>query len=469
MKINSKILKIFLVVLLLICLSCNININAATTSLESEVVSDLCNASNFNLSDYPAVSIDKAIKDDNFKTLQLIQIAESDNKELFLYVYQPLNNDLLFIASSISMSIGYSKDGQDLNPSNYDLVLISHGGVFCKYKVLNYEVSDEEYRYYNIISIRRQYDYSFDEQIPGTELVGNEKAVECGEQWCCYYSDGVIKYEMNTFETLEIKVKYTGNFQFDSGYKIKNLLGSYDFGLSWFICFDLVDYVADKIIDADMTYQIRDATRSVGLGLNGNWNYGEWSDDIKITLTENDTASYDGGGLFSKKYTWNRIMTSNNFLENAEDQKITISDEVKTYISNSQWVFAFTETEMDFISGTTASTTYSKDIGDVTILRIKFMQDGTTYNLGVVSDKVNPDDKSDGIGGTKLDDLINDEDLWTKIKELFKKIILILAIILLVVLAYAFAPVLKILLQAIVYILNLPIKLIKWILKKDKK
>lgn len=462
MKFNSKILKILLVVLIFFSLS-TININAST-NIESNVISDLCNDPNFNIDDYPSISIESAKENPNIKTLQLIQIAESDNKELFLYVYQPINNDLLFISSSISMSIGYSKDGQDLNPSNYELELISYKDTFCKYKVLNYTVSDNEKRYYNIICIRRYFDYSFDKQIPGTELVGNEKVVDVGQQWYCYNTNDGIKYEMNTFETLEIKVKYTGNLQFDSGYKFGNVLGKFDYGLSWFICFDLIDYIALKIYDADLTYKIRDATRSVGLGLDGNWKYGDWSDDIKLTLSENDTASYNGEGLFSKNYTWNRIMTSKDFLENAENQKMIISDEAKENILNSQWVFAFAETEMNFISGTSSSTTYSKDISKIAILRINFFNiDKKTYNLGVVSDRVNPDNISDGYGGNKdLDDLLGES------KDLFKKIIQILAIIVLIVVLYLFTPIIKVLFQGIIYILSLPFKLIKWIFKKDK-
>lgn len=467
MKFNSKILKVLIVVLLFVCFTSDINVNATTTFTESEVVSDMYNDTNFNINNYPAVSIDKAKKDEDFQSLQLIQLVESDNKELLLYVYQPLNNDLLFVASSISMSIGYSKDGQDLNPSNYDLELISHGGVFCKYKVVDYAVSDDEYRYYNIVCIRRQFDYSFDEKISGTELVGNEKAVNCGQQWLCYYSDGEIKYEMNTFETLEIKVKYTGNFEFTDGIKFKNFLGSYSSGQSWFICFDLVDYIADKIIDADMTYKIRTATESWLPIIGTEWIYGDFSDDILLTLTDKDTASYDGGGLFSKKYTWNRIMTSSDFIKNAENQKITISDEVKGNISNSQWVFAFAETEVSKTVNGTGYMYNRSDISDVTILRIKYMQDGTTYNLGVVSDKVNPDNISDGNGGTKIDDLI-DDDLFGKIKELFKKIFLILAVVLLIVVVFTFTPVIKVLLQGVIFILSLPIKLIKWIFKKEK-
>lgn len=469
MKFNSKILKVLIVVLLFICFTSDININAATTFTESEVISDLYNDTNFNINNYPSVSTDKAKKDEEFQSLQLIQLVESDNKELLLYVYQPLNNDLLFIASSISMSIGYSKDGQDLHPSNYDLELISHGGVFCKYKVLNYEVSDDEYRYYNIVCIRRQFDYTFDEKISGTELVGNEKAIECGQQWLCYYVDSEIKYEMNTFETLEIKVMYTGNFEFSDGIKFKNFLGTFSSGQSWFICFNLVDYIADRIIDADMTYQIRSATESWLPIYGTEWIYGKWSDDIPLTLSETDTVSYDGGGLFSKKYTWNRIMKSSDFIKNAEDQKITLTDEAREGISSSQWVFAFAETEVTKSTNESGYMYNRSDIADVTILRIQFMQDGTTYNLGVVSDKVNPDNISDGYGGTKLDDLINDDELWTKIKELFKKIFLIIAVVLLIVLVFTFTPVIKILLEGIVLIVSLPIKLIKWIFKKDEK
>lgn len=438
---------------LILCLICTLICSNTTTALAStyssdytDVFDDLSESKDFDIRNYPSLSVDEVKYSDTQATLEVIQIAESSSKELYLYVYQPLNKDLFFTATSISMSCEYSSNGQNLHPIIYDLELVSSYDVFCKYVVKDFVISDEAYRYYNIVCIYRNFDYTFDEKISGTEDDGNEKAIDVGQQWCCYYLNDNLVYEMNTFDTLEIEVKYTGNFEFSSGIKWGNLLGAYQFGKSWFICFDLVDYIATHIYDADLSYKIRSADRAIGLGLSGEWDYGEFSDPIYVTLTDKDEASYDGGGWLSKEYKWNRIMSSADFIENAENQDITISDDVKKDIENSQWVFSFLETEMSMFSGYGTTVYYDYDVAKVTILRIHFLNfDNKIYNLGVVSDRVNPDNKSDGYGGI-------DTDFF---EDWFKKIGMLIGIVVLLILLSFCGPIISLILQILISIIKI--------------
>lgn len=463
--------KIKILVSFILCLICIFICSNTTTALAStyssdytDVFVDLSESKDFDIRNYPSLSVDEVKNSDTQATLEIIQIAESSSKELYLYVYQPLNKDLFFTATSISMSCEYSSNGENLHPINYDLELVSSYDVFCKYVVKDFVVSDEAYRYYNIVCIRRNFDYTFDEKISGTEDDGNEKAIGVGQQWCCYYLNNNLVYEMGTFDTLEIEVKYTGNFEFSNGIKWGNLAGLYGYGKSFFICFDLVDYIATHIYDADLSYKVRDANRSIGLGLDGEWKYGEWSDDIYVTLTDEDEASYDGGGWLAKEYKWNRIMSSADFLQNAEEQEINVSDEAINGINNSQWVFAFCETEISMITGSGYVHYYDKDIADVTILRIHFLNiDNKIYDLGVVSDRVNPDNKSDGYGGI-------DTDFF---EDWFQKIGMLIGIIVLLVILNFCAPIIttifSMLFKGIWIIISLPFKILSKIFNTKRK
>ena len=66
------------------------------------VMEDLYEDKTFNKDDYPSV--------DNDYALYVMQIGESDKKELFIYVYQPSHYAIDLIGSSISISYGFSKD-----------------------------------------------------------------------------------------------------------------------------------------------------------------------------------------------------------------------------------------------------------------------------------------------------------------------------------------------------------------------
>ena len=89
----------------------------------SSVLDDLHKDENFNEDDYPLIETDYS--------LQVIQIAESINNELFIYVYQPSGENLNLMATSINIS---TTPG-DLKFINYKLKFLNNSDVFYKYLV----------------------------------------------------------------------------------------------------------------------------------------------------------------------------------------------------------------------------------------------------------------------------------------------------------------------------------------------
>ncbi len=90
----------------------------------SNVLDDLKKDSSFNPSNYPAKS--------NDYSLQIIQLAESVDKELFVYVYQPSGKTKNFKASSINISTTIN---DSISYLNYKLELLNSNGVFYKYNL----------------------------------------------------------------------------------------------------------------------------------------------------------------------------------------------------------------------------------------------------------------------------------------------------------------------------------------------
>ena len=98
--------------------------------------------------------------------------------------------------------------------------------------------------------------------------------------------------------------------------------------------------------------------------------------------------------------------------------------------------------------GTTGSTTANSTlVGDVTILRLKFVTDGITYNLGVIDNKQtggrDPSNKPGGIGGIGC--------VSADGKKLLYAILGLIALIIL-------APLLPMVVNGIVFAISLPFK-----------
>ena len=121
---KTRLVSIFLAFVLGICA---VITTAAQTPLVaraesitySGVMEDLKKDTSFNPGNYP-------IKADDY-SLQIIQLAESVNKELFVYVYQPSGKAKDFKASSINISTTIN---DSISYLNYKLDLLNSNGVF---------------------------------------------------------------------------------------------------------------------------------------------------------------------------------------------------------------------------------------------------------------------------------------------------------------------------------------------------
>lgn len=476
---NKRIITILLVIISLISGMLVPLTASATVVMYSDVLNDLQSDSSFDVSKYPLMTYDyfSELNSDEDETndaeyLSVIHIAESEDGELFIYTYQPLNNVSDITASSINiatvesaiLNMDLTKNTTDFK--KYTLKCVSSSGPFKKYLVEDFSVSNEFYRYYCISEIERPFDTLLDEKI-SNETITDFKAHTVGQAWCCYYQNNELKYEMVTLDVVEITPTHTGEAYYADGITWGSIVGVESSCVSHYIAFNIENYKVDKIIDASLTYKYRNyrMVHTINTGLSTSVSdlifgidpehtsvtYPNGTDytTVNLDIYDTDTVKHEGEGLFAKKYSWNRIMTGEKFVSNNEAQGGQMDETVKETVKNSEFVFAFTETKIeqsqststsgDGISSTTTTTTVvdSTEIAQVDILRLKFVSNGVTYNLGVVGDTTSSDGKADSIADGLEIDLSNLEVSFEKTMAIA------LLILLLIVLTNVIFPILK--------------------------
>ncbi len=426
-----------------------------TNTVYSDVLDDLSIDSTFNPSDYPTVTDKEA---EGYASVEVIQIAEGTNKELFIYTYEPSKSVIsleLFEVSLYDQFVTHQEEYNDektFTPRLYSLECVSTSGVFSKYLVKDYVVSDLPYRYYNIIEVYRHFHEDIDTGIEG--VIINGKAIKVSQQWCAYWLNNVLYYQKKDFETVEITPVFNGDFKLTGGYTIGNLAGHYNSAQVWFLCFNVDNYDVDLIYDADIVFDHRDYTRVDGLIGGAQITYSNEVDDEHLYLSKEYADTYQGEGLFGREYHWNNISTSFEFCENWKDQ-VTFSSGLEDTIKKSQFVFIYAEYELrnDYYSGYTY--TYGTEVTDVSILRLHFCADGKTYNLGAVMDKTSADNISDGAGSPDFESL----------KDIFRIILLIFLVIALCLfgswLFPAVSSVFKAVVNGIAFVITLPLRLFR--------
>lgn len=420
-------------------------VKAENTSY-SEVLEDLQKDSSFDESYYPVNSTDYS--------LQLIQVAESSDKELFLYVYQPSEKTKDFKASSINISTTIN---DNISYYNYKLDFINSSDVFYKYKVNNFEVKSDNVRYYAISSIYRPFDETIDTQASGNNVV-TEKDYPVNKQYCFGEINGKPYVNCVDIETIVVTDKFVGFVRYNDGFKL--YIGACD---SHFVAFN-TDKPIDKLLEADVYYTMQDYSWSYVPFVGEKETFGDKSDNYAY-LKYTDKVEHSGGGLFAGTYTWDRIQTVDDFIatENREqiyhgailDVEISskLTDEALTELKGKKWVLRFAETSYSFNSSTTgSSTSFSTIVGDVTILRLKFETDGITYNLGVI------DNKQTGSNTPSNETNIS----FSFNKKRGKKIYYILILILCIILLW---PVLPYIVKGIIWLIKAPFKFIAWLVK----
>ena len=206
------------------------------------------------------------------------------------------------------------------------------------------------------------------------------------------------------------------------------------------------------MLEADVSFVSRSASRLSGLGLSGTINYGE-SVLEKKTLTAEQKGGSTADGFLAKKYEWERIQSVSDFIA-TEDLK----DETKKNLENTKWVLRFVETEVRMSSGLGSTSEYWTDISQVTILRLKFITNGKVYNLGTVSDKITGDDKPGNNNVAEFAGLFEWLSRVTGVAKWVWTLILVLVVLAIVL------PVLSLIFPAVGEVLKLIIKGIGWFL-----
>ena len=412
----------------------------------SGVIEDLSKDASFKAENYPSATKDYS--------LQIIQLAESADKELFVYVYQPSEDKVK--ASSINISTTINGD---ISFFNYSLELLNFEGTLFKYKVMNFEVKKDPVRYYAISLIYRPFDADIGDKKSGNNTI-NEVNYAVNRQYCFGEINGKPYVSCVDIETIVITDKFVGFVRYKDGFKL--YVGACD---SHFVAFN-TDKPIDKLLEADVYYTSQSYSWMFALGVGQNETFGDKKDNYAY-LKYTDKVEHTGDGFFAGTYKWDRIQTVDDFIngENREniyhgavlDVKVSskLTNEALNELKGKKWVLRFVETSYTLSGGANGSTsTKSTLIGNVTILRLKFETDGITYNLGVIDNKQT--------GSTEPS---NSTDIKVEPNATGKGIIYLILFVLLLVLL---APLLPYILNAVIFIVSLPIKLVSEIVKLIK-
>ena len=461
---NKKRITAFLLALLLV-IEVMFSLSPLRASAEgriehSDVLEDLQKDPEFNPEDYPA--------DPNDYSLKVIQVAESENGKLLVYVYNPSRETKNLEASYINMS----RDPlTEKNPRYklYGLTLLDSNGVFDKYIVNSLSVLSDVNRYYNIAAIYRSFNSSLGDTNPESVDSTQCKGYSVGCIWGAYTKDGDVVYEARKVDVVDIDILVSGSTRYFNGFKF--YLSSCD---SFYVAFDIGNYNVDHIFDADITFKVENFVVQPS-------EYNLFpepqllsSETITKTITDLETASNAGGGLFGKKYTWKRISDVDTFIDEVEnDGNESFDEKEKEDLLKAKYVFRFLETDYSVIPNGTYNTTYYSTVSSFGILRLHFSTPERTYNLGCVSNLVGADSipEIDVSGGDNVQNTL--EELFAKFKELRDQILTILTLVLCaILLIFLVNPVIKIIkfvFSVIIFVLELFVSILTFPFRSSKK
>ena len=401
--------------------------SARAESTYSDVLADLQMDENFDTALYPEIEDDYS--------LHVIQIAESTDDELLVYVYQPSGTSKDLRASSINIAISTE------NPTwvNYDLTFLNSNGVFYKYLVNDFTLSTDTTRYYSITSIFRPFDNDLDSELVddnGTTI--DEVAYEVARLYTVRELEGQVFYYCNFEQVVTITDKRVGYIRYSNNSNVwKRACDSH------YVAFS-TDYNIEKLLSVDIEYVTYTYTFERGVGDLPSFDDYTYGPDVTHpeTLHYDDEVTVSNGAYFAKTYTWNRIETTAEFIENEGE---VLSESKIEDLQDKQWVLRFYES--DYRRDETALLGVYEEgtrVREVTILRLEFELDGITYNLGVVDNKSTGPTTPDGehVDAPVLPEWLQAivdwfNSIWNSIKGLFGDvlgaILLVIGAILLIV------------------------------------
>lgn len=427
----------------------------------SDVLSDLQKDETFDIRQYPVSPKDYSLK--------VIQIAESTDKELFVYVYQPSANYKNYVASYIKLALEpYLDIEADVDFNFYSLTFCNKYSTLYKYKVNDLKVKSDSIRYYSITSIYRPFDESVDNQASYDNKVTNVDFDVC-KKYTFEDKDGKTVITCKDLETITITDKFVGFVRYESGWK-----GIYDESCdNHFVAFN-TDRPIDDLYEAEVFFKRQNYLSTIIL--DEEESFGNIIDDEVVVSYQDKECSYNGGGLFSLTYKWNSIQKIDDFCSSVNVSKNvysgalfnatvanTITKEGKEALKGKQWVLRFYSSSYNYYYNPYSSLgeTHRKIeytiVSDVSILRLKFMCDGKVYNLGVLDNmqtgSLNPINRT--VFGINFKYKIN----W---KMILICILIILAIIIL-------SPILPYVIKTVFMVIALPFRAIKTLIISIKK
>lgn len=410
----------------------------------SNVLDDLQSGGEFDSSLYPSIANDYSLK--------VIQVAESSDRELFVYVYQPSNDTKDLKATRINMA---AFTGSSLTSHLYSLSLVSSNGVFDKYVVNDFTVSESNVRIYSITSIYRLWEESVD-KATGNDNTISEIAYPVGKKWTALTSGNDVLYSAEDVEIVNVTGMYTGFIR----YYGNSLFGGEHYD-SFYVGFKTEKKI-ENLISAKVYANVskRTVVQKVNIGIVSPKSDTESTPEEKEFIVNRGVKSeFKTTGILSKKhYTWDEIQTVDEFFAR---ENMTPSQVLKDNRDNIDWVLRFFNAPVTVndsssilgFGGRRTTTSYlCKDVG---IIELTFESDGVTYVQGVVS---NLQTGSKNPTGTNPD---SDKDKnW---------LAWLIAIALIVALIVAFPSLLGLLILAVQLVVKFVVFLFKLIYKGLKR
>ena len=384
--------KHIIILLLLLCSifslfgTYNYNVSALdkNSSIYTNVIEDLSKDTNFDNSKYK--------EDFSNNSISVISVAESLDKELFIYTYQPNPNK-----KQLAVSINISLLDNGINYSNYTLEYCSSNGVFFKYKVKDLIVDfTKNLRVYNISSITRLYIKNTD--ISYEENTITEIAFPVGLSYKFSDINGKYSCICTTTEIINITNMFAGVVEYTTEYFI-----GYPKTDRHFVAFN-----TDK--DIDKLYKVKLYYKENRIHEYSHTYFDDVKYDIETTINENLYYNSDkvqvGEYWFEYKYNFKRIQSVNEFINDIEDNPIfvtnlsdlfkprySINEDSKKLLKNNKWVLSYLESSSYSDYRDFGYDSYYTQVTDIMILELHFETNGSYYEMGVVSHKINENNK----------------------------------------------------------------------------
>ena len=386
---------------------------SAAASPYSDVLDDLKRDDSFNPDEYPEKAGDYS--------LQVIQIAESEQGELLIYTYQPAARQdvracTICIAREMDNSAG-------LGFKDYALEYLNSDDVFFKYRVKDFELKPDAIRYYNISNILRPFNSDIDPPLADGQLE-TEVPNKVAQFWTACTLNGSVTYTVQASEVVEITQKVVGYCTYDDGLDL-GWGAMQGVTKAYFVAFD-TDRPIDKLISADISFWAQKAKFYVcgNMAAHGHdylsdmhevesFVYGSDMDvgentvyKPPLTIDHTDKFSNEGGGNWigrpANTYTWNRIRSTSDFISDNNNKDYVLTASGEQQLSDTKWVLNFYEAHdryfynnvwLSFIPGVTKIPGVADGEAqfefayDVMLLRLEFETNGERFNLGVVDNK----------------------------------------------------------------------------------